>query len=112
MKTVLILAAAGEGVTGLALLMVPSFVGTLLLGDEFSGVALPVARIAGIALIALAARPTPRLYVVVEMADDISKMRCGDLPAIGKFLIQEGLGDHIAARHPVPSRSIDGHGVE
>ena len=54
MKTVLILAAAGEGVTGLALLMVPSFVGTLLLGDEFSGVALPVARIAGIALIALA----------------------------------------------------------
>ena len=53
MKTVLILAAAGEVATGAALLVVPSLVGRLLLGDELSGAAIPVARVAGIALIAL-----------------------------------------------------------
>jgi hypothetical protein len=37
----------------LALLIVPSLVGQLLLGAELAGVAIPVARVAGIALIAL-----------------------------------------------------------
>ncbi len=46
-------AALGESATGMALLIVPSLVGQLLLGEEFSGVAIPVARVAGIALIAL-----------------------------------------------------------
>jgi len=50
---VLILAAVGEIATGAALLVVPSLVGWLLLGEELTGVALPVARVAGIALIAL-----------------------------------------------------------
>jgi hypothetical protein len=54
MKRVIILAALGEAVTGLALLIVPSLVGRLLLGEELTGVAVPVARVAGIALIALA----------------------------------------------------------
>ena len=54
MKRVIILAALGEAVTGLALLVVPSLVGRLLLGEELTGVAVPVARVAGIALIALA----------------------------------------------------------
>ena len=53
MKKGLIIAAAGEAVTGLALLIVPSLVGQLLFGEELTGVALPVARVAGIALIAL-----------------------------------------------------------
>ena len=39
--------------TGLALLIVPSLVGRLLLGEELTGIAIPVARVAGIALIAL-----------------------------------------------------------
>ena len=56
MKTVLILAAAGEVATGAALLIVPSLVGRLLLGEELAGVAVPVARVAGIALIALGGR--------------------------------------------------------
>ena len=46
-------AAVGEGVTGLALLLVPSLVGQLLLGEQLSGIAIPVARVAGIALLAL-----------------------------------------------------------
>ena len=54
MKKVLIFAAVGEVATGLALLVVPSLVGLLLLGEELTGVAIPVARVAGIALIALA----------------------------------------------------------
>ena len=53
MKWALILAAVGEAVTGVALLVVPSLVGRLLLGEELGGVALPVARVAGIALIGL-----------------------------------------------------------
>jgi hypothetical protein len=53
MKRVLIFAAVGEAGTGLALLFVPSLVGRLLLGEELTGTAMPVARVAGIALIAL-----------------------------------------------------------
>ena len=53
MKRVLIFTAIGEAATGLALLIVPSLVGLLLLGEELTGIAIPVARVAGIALIAL-----------------------------------------------------------
>lgn len=53
MKTALVLAAVGEAATGVALLIVPSLVGRLLFGEELSGVAIPVARVTGIALIAL-----------------------------------------------------------
>jgi hypothetical protein len=59
MKKVLIFAAVGEAATGLALLIVPSLVGQLLLGEELTGVAIPVARVAGIALIALGAACWP-----------------------------------------------------
>jgi hypothetical protein len=53
MKRVLVLAAVGEGATGVALLIVPSLVGHLLLGAELTGIAVIVARVAGIALVAL-----------------------------------------------------------
>ncbi|MDD5268168.1 MAG: hypothetical protein PHO08_13730 [Methylococcales bacterium] len=53
MKRVLIFAAVGEAGTGLALLFLPSHVGLLLLGKELTGIASPVARVAGIALIGL-----------------------------------------------------------
>ena len=53
MKKALLLAAVSEAATGSALLIVPSLVGRLLLGQELSGVAIPVARVLGIALIAL-----------------------------------------------------------
>src|SRR5258707_5092919 len=53
MKNVLTFAAIGEAATGLALLIVPSLVGQLLLGEQLTGVAIPVARVGGIALIAL-----------------------------------------------------------
>lgn len=53
MKSALFFAAIGEAATGLALVIAPSPVGRWLLGAELSGVAIPVARVAGIALIAL-----------------------------------------------------------
>ena len=54
MPRALVLAALGELATGVALLIVPSLVGWLLLGQELAGSAVPVARVAGIALIGLA----------------------------------------------------------
>ena len=71
MKRVLIFAAVGEAGTGLALLIVPLLVGRLLLGAELSGIAIPVARVAGIALIALgvACWPgPPRLGMLIYSA--------------------------------------------
>jgi hypothetical protein len=59
MKWVLIFAAVAEALTGLALLIVPSLVGRLLLGEELTGVAIPVAGVTGIALIALGAACWP-----------------------------------------------------
>jgi hypothetical protein len=63
MKKVVVLAAIAEAATGLALLVVPSLVGQLLFGAEGTGVAIPVARVLGIALIALgvACCPGPAL---------------------------------------------------
>ena len=53
MKKLLALAAMAEAVTGLALVVAPSLVGRLLLGVEAIGIAIPVARVLGVALIAL-----------------------------------------------------------
>ena len=53
MKSVLVLAAVSEAATGVGLLLVPSLVGQLLFGAELTGMALTVARVTGLALIAL-----------------------------------------------------------
>ena len=52
-KKVLNFAAFAGAATGMALLIVPSLVGRLLFGEELIGAAIPVARVTGIALIAL-----------------------------------------------------------
>jgi hypothetical protein len=53
MKKVLTIAAVLEVATGVALLIVPSLVGRLLFGEELTGIVIPVARVLGIALLAL-----------------------------------------------------------
>ena len=53
MKNALAFAAVAEAATGLGLLIVPSLVVQLLLGEQLTGVAIPVARVGGIALIGL-----------------------------------------------------------
>jgi hypothetical protein len=50
---VLTVAAVVEVATGMALLIVPSLVGRLLFGEQLTGIVIPVARVLGIALIAL-----------------------------------------------------------
>ena|SRR5258706_371424 len=53
MKRVLTVAAVVEVATGVALIVVPSLAVRLLLGAELTGVSIPVARVTGIALLAL-----------------------------------------------------------
>ncbi len=69
MKKILIVAAILEAATGLALLIAPLLVapllvGQLLLGQQLTGIAIPVARVAGIALIALGITCLPAPPVV------------------------------------------------
>ena len=59
MKGAFQFAVIGEGLTGLALLMLPNLVGRLLLGMEFTGAGIPAARVAGIALIGLSVACLP-----------------------------------------------------
>ncbi len=63
-EKVVTVAGIAEAATGLALLVVPSLVARLLLGTELSGVSIPVARVAGIALIALGIACMPGLATV------------------------------------------------
>ena len=53
MNRLLSFAAVAEALTGVALMAVPSIVGRLLLGADLSGVTVPVARVAGMALVGL-----------------------------------------------------------
>ncbi len=60
MKGLLVFAAIIEAATGVALILVPSLIGQLLLGVELAGVIVPVAGIALIAL-AIACWPGPAI---------------------------------------------------
>jgi hypothetical protein len=53
MKKLLTFVGVAEAATGVALIVVPSLVGRLLLDAELTGVSIPLARVTGIALIAL-----------------------------------------------------------
>lgn len=70
MNKILVVAAVSEIATGVALLILPSIVGRLLLGVELTGIAIPIARVAGIALIALglACWPGPEAVAVDSRA--------------------------------------------
>ena len=71
MRGLLAFAAVGEAATGVVLLLAPSVVGQLLFGAELTGMAETMARVAGIALIALtvACWPgTPLLGMLVYSA--------------------------------------------
>ena len=72
MKNVLTLAAVLEAATGLGLIVVPALVGRLLLGEDLTGVAIPVARVLGIALIALSIACWPGTPLVGMMTYSVS----------------------------------------
>jgi hypothetical protein len=79
MKKVLILAAVSEATTGVALLIAPSLVGRLLLGLELIGVSIPVARVTGIALIALGVACLPGSEVGSSPSQALRAMLCYSL---------------------------------
>ena len=64
MKGAFKFAVIGEGLTGLALLIAPTLVGRLLLGAELTGVGVPTARVAGLALVGLSVACLPRMALV------------------------------------------------
>jgi hypothetical protein len=66
-KKVLTIAGVLEAATGVALLIVPSLVGRLLFGEEFTGIVMPVARVLGIALLALGVCCWPRSTALCGM---------------------------------------------
>ena len=66
-KKLLAFTAVAEAGTGAALVVAPRIVGQLLLGAELAGVAIPVARVAGIALIALGIACWPRCTALCGM---------------------------------------------
>ena len=67
MKKVIILTAIAEATTGLALLLVPSFVGWLLFGVELAGAGVLAGRVTGMALIALSIACWPGLPAVAML---------------------------------------------
>jgi hypothetical protein len=58
-RIILFVTAVLEVATGAALVIVPSRIGRLLFGEELAGVAIPVARVLGIALIGLGVACSP-----------------------------------------------------
>jgi hypothetical protein len=87
MKKILIFAAVAEVLTGLALLVVPSMVGQVLLGQQLAGVAVPVARVAGIALIALGIACWPATPLLGMLAySSMALLYLGYVALAGEFV--------------------------
>jgi hypothetical protein len=99
MTKALTFAALAEATTGLALLIVPSLVGELLLGESLTGVAVPVARLAGIALIALgiACWPSPPLagMTIYSAAVALYLAYLGLVNGVGGALLWAAVTIHI-----------------
>ena len=67
MKNILTLTAIVEILTGLAMLIVPTLVGELLLGEKLIGVTIPIAKMLGIALTALGVACWPNCNTICGM---------------------------------------------
>ena len=108
MKEVLIFAAVGEAATGLALLVVPSLVGQLLLGEEIAGIAIPVARVAGIALIGLgiACWPGPPLVGMLTYSTGVALYLAylGFAAGLTGVLLWPAVALHVVLVNPSRSR--------
>ncbi len=91
MKKLLAVAAAGEGATGVALVIAPSLVGWLLLGAELTGISIPVARVAGFALIALGVACLPGSDAGSTPSRALQAMLCYSLLAT-LYLAYLGIG--------------------
>jgi hypothetical protein len=100
MKRALVLAGFGEVATGLALLIVPSLVAQLLLGEALTGVTIPVARVAGIALIGLgiACWPGPPVLGMLTYSVSVAVYLAyvGVAGGFGGMLLWPAVAVHVA----------------
>ena len=87
MNRLLCFAAVSEAFTGVALVFAPALVGRLLLGEELTGVAIPVARVLGIALVALGIACWPGLSRVGMLVYSLS---------VALYLAYVGVVDGVA----------------
>jgi len=104
MKNLLALAAIGEVIAGLLVLVYPPIVVKLLFGAEISGVGIVVSRIAGISLIALGFACWP--------GDIATRALCGMLTysaLAAVYLIYLGLGNEWSGKLLWPAAA--GHTV-
>jgi hypothetical protein len=101
-KRVLVLAAVSEAAIGVALLVLPTLVGRLLLGEELTGVAIPVARVTGIALIALGLACWPGSEATGipppgTPGDDVLQPSCNAVPRLSGYSRRMGRGSAVAS---------------
>lgn len=82
MKKLLSLAAVAEAAIGVALIVMPSLVGRLLLGTELTDVSIPIARVTGIALIGLGVACWPNWTAVCGMFD--LRRACHGVPSLSR----------------------------
>lgn len=81
-------------------MIVPSLVGQLLLGEVLSGVAIPVARVAGIALVALAIAcwPGPAIIGMITYSTAVAAylIYLGTVDGLAGALLWPAVGLHLA----------------
>jgi hypothetical protein len=87
MKKLLALAAAGEAVTGLVLLVYPPIVVKLLFGADITGIGVVTSRFAGLALIALGVACWPFGYASRAL---YGMLTYGSLATSGLFYLALG----------------------
>jgi hypothetical protein len=100
MRRALVFAAVSEAATGAALLIVPSLVGQLLFGAELTGIAMTVARVTGIALVALGIACWPGTPLVGMLTYSV---------AVTTYLAYAGLAEGFAGMLLWPVVAL--HGV-
>jgi hypothetical protein len=91
MKRLLTVAAVLEAATGLALLLAPSFVARLLLGDSVSGTGTAVGRVAGCALVSLGIACWPSRNAASRRSAALTAMLTYNL-LVSCYLMLLGLG--------------------
>ena len=104
-RTVLLFSAIVEAATGLALILVPAFVGGLLLGGEITGLGLVVTRCFGVALLALSLAVWPRGAATVQATQGMLLYNAG----IAIYFAWLGAAGHLGGPLLWPAATI--HGV-
>lgn len=97
MRTLLALAAAVEGATGLALTLHPPIVTTLLLGDGVSGAGMALGRVAGFSLLSLGVACWPGRDGIHSKTRSLRALLTYN-PLVTLYLLHLGVGSESTGR--------------